>query len=89
MHTSNFVASGLGVKQHGAILGMQMQRNRIGRMSPRQSVIPGRALARTSDVQLHIGESLDSGFAAGASPRNDERALCCAASACPISRHVA
>jgi hypothetical protein len=25
-------------------------------------VIPGRALARTSDVQLHIGESRDSGF---------------------------
>ena len=57
MHISNFVARGLGVKQHGAILGMQMQCNRTGRTSPRQSVIPGRALARTSDVQLHIGES--------------------------------
>ena len=76
MHVSNFVASGLGVKQHGAILGMQMQRNRIGRMSPRQSVIPGRALARTSDVQLHIGESRSDrceipGSPLFAAPRND------------------
>ena len=57
MHGRNFIRRSLLVKQYGAILGMQMQRNRTGRTSPRQSVIPGRALARTSDAQLHIGES--------------------------------
>src|SRR5471032_3256609 len=31
-------------------------------------VIPGRAPARTSDVQLHIGESRDSGFDASHRP---------------------
>jgi hypothetical protein len=31
-------------------------------------VIPGRALAGTSDVQLHIGESRDSGFDASHRP---------------------
>jgi hypothetical protein len=34
VHGRNFVARGLGVKQHGAILGMQMHRNRTGRTSP-------------------------------------------------------
>jgi hypothetical protein len=29
VHGGNFLAHGSGVKQHGAILGMQMRRNRI------------------------------------------------------------
>ena len=74
MHISNFIARGLGVKQHGAILGMQMQCNRTGRTSPRQSVIPGlSANLRCAIAHQEISIRLlrDSGFAAGAAPRND------------------
>jgi GCN5-related N-acetyl-transferase len=35
-------------------------------------VIPGRAPARTSDLQLHIGESRDSGSALSRASRNDK-----------------
>ena len=41
MHVGNFVARAVRVKQHGAILGMQMRCNGAGSLSPRQSVIPG------------------------------------------------
>ena len=54
MHIGNFVASGPGVKQHGAILGMQMQCNR----SP-----------SFRDAPLGAGpESQDSGFDAAHRP---------------------
>jgi hypothetical protein len=49
----NFLAGDLRVKQHGAILGMQMQCNRV-------SVIPGRCtgmepgISRFPDAQLRI-----------------------------------
>jgi hypothetical protein len=53
----NFVARDFGVKPHGAILGMQMQCNRVAIHMSRHSGAarsgePG--ISRFPDVQLHI-----------------------------------
>jgi hypothetical protein len=68
VHGGNFIRRSLLVKQYGAILGMQMQRNRtVGANILAQVRRYGARLQRANP------EPRDSGFDAFASPRNDKR----------------
>jgi len=73
-----FLHTGLRVHRAPGIphaLGGRKRTQSFGRMAPGEregvSSFRGGSQSRTSDVQLHIGESRDSGFDAGTSSRND------------------
>src|SRR3982074_502848 len=69
VHGRNFVARGRGVKQHGAILGMQMHRNRTGHTSP--SPI-GHSGARVSAKPESRSDYCEIGVCAFGASGNDE-----------------
>jgi hypothetical protein len=72
VHGRNFAVRRLLVKQHGAILGMQMQCNRTGLVT---TPSPPGVIPRISDVQIHTGKSEVPGSTLGVAPGMSKRPL--------------